>query len=111
MASLASDVEIIERVLCDRACFYAAPDDVRTLIAFDREHGQFLLMDEGWSGYRRIHQIWAHVELLNDKLFIHEDGTEDGLANLLVNAGIPPNRIVLAFHAPCLRSATDFAVA
>ena len=33
------------------------------------------------------------------------------LANLLVGAGIPPDRIVLTFHAPCLRHDTDFAAA
>src|SRR5580700_4681374 len=111
MASIESDSELIERVLRDRACFYAATHEVRTLMAFDREHGQFLLIDEGWAGYRRIHHIWAHIELRDRKFVIHEDGTEDGLANSLTNAGIPSDRIVLAFHAPCLRTATDFAVA
>ena len=111
MASLTSDVEIIEHVLCERARFYAARSDIRTLMSFDREHGQFLLIDEGWSGYRRIHHIWAHIELLNGKVVVHEDGTEEGLANLLLRAGILADRIVLAFHAPCLRDSTDFAVA
>lgn len=110
MASLEQDVVIIEQVLSERACYYAAPDKLRTLMAFDRERGQFLLLDEGWNGYRRIHHVWAHVELREGKLWIHEDGTEDGIANQFVAAGIPHERIVLAFHAPALREATEFAV-
>jgi hypothetical protein len=78
---------------------------------FDQQAGQFLLIDEGWQGYRRIHTVWAHVEIQNDKIWIHEDGTEEGIANLLVQAGIPKDRIVLAFHAPTLRSSTEFAIA
>jgi len=105
--------EIIEQTLCECARRYAAAgtDAARTLVAFDRERGQFLLMDEGWEGYRRIHHVWAHVERRDGKLWVHEDGTEVGIASLLVAAGVPRERIVLAFHAPVLRSATEFAVA
>lgn len=114
MASLESGNrldEIIERTLCDCARHYATAGPGRTLQAFDREHGQFLLIEEGWDGYRRIHHVWAHVERRDDKFWVHEDGTEEGIANLLVVAGVPPECIVLAFHAPVLRSATAFAVA
>lgn len=104
-------MDIIEQALCERACFYAKPDKFRTLMAFDRERGQFLLMDEGWDGYNRIHRVWAHVELRDGKIWIHEDGTEEGIANLLVAAGVPRNRVVLAFDAPSLRADTEFAVA
>lgn len=111
MAAVEHDAEIIEQMLCERARFYAAPGKFRTLTAFDREHGQFVLIDEGWDGYRRIHRVWAHVELRDGKIWIHEDGTEEGIANLLVAAGVPRDRIVLVFHTPSLRAATDFAVA
>ena len=70
MAAVERDTEIIEQVLCKRARFYAAPDKYRTLMAFDRERGQFLLIDEGWDGYRRIHRVWAHVELREGKLLL-----------------------------------------
>src|SRR5579871_2741034 len=109
MVALERDVEIIEQTLCELARFYASNEKSRTLMAFDREHGQFLLID--WDGYRRIHRVWAHVELRDGKIWIHEDGTEEGIANLLVAAGVPRDRIVLVFHTPSLRAATDFAVA
>ncbi|HLV81738.1 MAG TPA: XisI protein [Chthonomonadaceae bacterium] len=111
MAAIEHNAEIIERVLCELVRVYAKPEKFRTLMAFDQKHGQFLLLDEGWEGHRRIYIVWAHIELRDGKLWIHEDGTEEGIANLLVAAGIPPDRIVLAFHAPSLRSATEFAAA
>jgi len=111
MASVEHATEVIEQTLCDLARFYPPKETCRTLMAFDREQGQFLLLDEGWDGYRRIHNVWAHIELRDGKIWIHEDGTEEGIANLLVAAGIPHDRIVLAFHAPNLRDATEFAVA
>lgn len=111
MAALELDAEIIEQTLCERARFYAKPEKYRTLLAFDREHGQFLLIDEGWDGYRHIHSVWAHVELRDGKIWIHEDGTQEGIANLLVAAGVARDRIVLASTAPSLRRATEFAIA
>ena len=111
MAPLEGYADMIEEILCDRARFYSSPQEFRTLLAFDRDHGQFLLIDEGWSGYRRIHRVWAHVELRDDKVWIHEDGTEEGIANLLLSASVPQDHIVLAFQSPSQRLATDFATA
>jgi hypothetical protein len=111
MASLNRFEPIVEKVLCDVAHMYRGSDAVRTLFAFDREHGQFLLIDEGWEGIRRVHSAWAHVEVTEERVLIHEDGTEVGIASLLMRAGIPQDRIVLAFYPPEHRVLTDFAVA
>jgi hypothetical protein len=111
MATIEREAEIIEQTLCECARLYADSEKIRTLMAFDRERGQFVLIDEGWEGYRHIHTLWAHLELRDGKIWIYEDGTEEGIANLLVTSGIPRDQIVLAFHAPAQRKATEFAVA
>lgn len=111
MAALEREADIVEQLLCKCANLYSTPAKFRTLMAFDQERGQYLLIDEGWDGYRRIHRVWMHVELRDGKIWIHEDGTEEGIANLLVAAGITQDRIILAFHAPALRCASEFAVA
>src|SRR5262245_39471321 len=110
MAAIERDAVIIEQAFCERARFCVAPEEFRTLMAFDREHGQYLMIDEWSEGYRRIHRGWAHIELQYNKIWIHEDGTEEGIANLLLAAGIPRDGIVLAFHAPSLQADTEFTV-
>jgi hypothetical protein len=52
-----------------------------------------------------------HVDIINGKIWIQRDGTEYGIANELVNAGIPKNQIVLAFQPADIRQYTEFAVA
>lgn len=94
------DLETVESVLRERAQFYATPEKFRTVPIFDRQNQEFLLLDEGWDGYQRIHRVWAHIELRDDQIWIQEDGTEDGLAADLIAAGIPRERIVLAFQQP-----------
>jgi hypothetical protein len=50
------------------------------------------------------------LEIINDKIWVHRDGLEDGIANDLVAAGIPKSQIVLGFHAEDVRPYTEFAV-
>lgn len=113
--SLERDQETLERVLCECADFYAGPPHLRkpqarrTLRVFDRERGQFLLMDEGWEGYKHVDQIWVHVELRDGRFWIQQDGTQDGIALDLLAAGVPKDRIVLAFHHPSRWKDTEFA--
>lgn len=107
----AQEYQIAEKVLTDLACFYANPEQYRTLKVFDHDSGNFLLLSEGWQGYRHIHSLWAHIEYHNGKFWIHEDGTEKGIANLLVEQGVPKSQIVLAFYEPAIREIGEFAVA
>jgi hypothetical protein len=52
----------------------------------------------------------VHIEVIGDKIWIHRDGLEDGIANELVKAGIPKTQIVLGFHPPNILPYTEFAV-
>jgi len=47
VATIIQDAEIVEKVLREHARFYATPKKFRTLTAFDRERGLFLLLNEG----------------------------------------------------------------
>lgn len=42
------------------------------------------------------------------KIWIQYDGTEVGIANQLVELGVPKQDIILAFHKPSVRKYTDF---
>lgn len=108
--STASEEALREDILCECAQFCAFADQFRTLTVFDRQNGQFLLMDEGWDGFKHIHRVWLHVELRDGKFWIQKDGTEDGIAMDLMNAGVPKERIVLAFQHPGRRRYGEFAV-
>ncbi|MFM7904363.1 MAG: element excision factor XisI family protein, partial [Microcystis sp.] len=50
-------------------------------------------------------------DIIDQKIWIQHDGTEDGIADELVAAGIPQNQIILAFKSPEIRPYTGFAVA
>jgi hypothetical protein len=54
--------------------------------------------------------MFIHVDIVEGMIWIQRDGTEEGIAKALVNAGIPRERIVLGFRSPQLREDSPFAV-
>ena len=51
-----------------------------------------------------------HVDIIDGKIWVQHDGTEDVIADQLVEKGVPKQDIVLAYHAPNVRKYTDFAL-
>jgi XisI protein len=82
--------------------------ELETII--DPTQGHYQLMTVGWDGQRRVHGCLLHVDVKKGKIWIQHDGTEEGIANRLVDRGVPKNDIVLAFHSPFKRRFTEFAV-
>ncbi len=79
-----------------------------TLIDKENNHYQFLWT--GWDGDRHVFSIAFHIDIISNKIWIQEDNTEIGIANLLVEKGIAKSDIVLAYFAPAHRELTEFAV-
>ncbi|NEQ19038.1 MAG: XisI protein [Microcoleus sp. SIO2G3] len=95
----------------DKLANYSHRDNVESLLAFDEERDQYLWFQVGWNQKQRVRGITVHVRMKNDKIWIEEDWTEEGIATELLKAGVPNSDIVLAFHHPNERSFTEFAVA
>ncbi|MEB3179867.1 MAG: element excision factor XisI family protein [Nostocaceae cyanobacterium] len=51
-----------------------------------------------------------HVDLIEGKIWIQRDGTVKGIANPLVDAGVPKKHIVLGFRSPELRKYNEFSI-
>jgi len=101
----------IREIIQSDAQFKPARGDVQIEVVFDEANDHYELMYSGWNGPYRIHGPVLHLDIRNEKIWIQHDGTEEGVANELLKAGISRDQIVLAFKAPDLRRHTDFAVA
>lgn len=98
--------EIIERY----GQYKPAYGDVEVQTIIDREHHHYQLVNVGWNKNQRIRGCVLHVDIKDNRIWIQHDGTETGIANELVEIGVPKQDIVLAFLAPYKRQYTDFAV-
>lgn len=79
---------------------------------FDETNDRYLVVVVGWEGnVRRIYHNLLHLDIINDKVWIQRDGTEDCIGYELEAAGIPKEDIVPAFHPENVRPHTGYAVA
>jgi hypothetical protein len=102
--------EIIKRVIRDYAAFGPGEEGIEAEVVFNDEQGHYELLYTGWDDWKRVHGSVIHIDIRDGKVWIQHDPTEDGVANELVEAGIPREQIVLAFHHPFKRKYTEFAV-
>ncbi|MDF5727962.1 MAG: XisI protein [Rhizonema sp. PD38] len=97
--------------LIERYSFFKFYKDIQFETVFYLESDRYLVMILGRENKRRVHGCLIHVDIINGKIWIQRDGTEEGVASELVKVGVPKDRIVLGFRSPELRKNTDFAIA
>lgn len=85
-------------------------NDTEIQLIFDTKNHHYQVLNIGWKEQKRIYGVIIHVDLKDDKIWIQRDGTEIGIANQLIAAGVPKQDIVLGFHAPYKRNLSEFAV-
>ncbi len=108
--------QIIEKVLTERADFYRnvnaqRSDENMVETVFDRKRNSYVLFNIAWEKHERTYYPVAHLDIINDKIWIQKDTTEEGIATDLELLGVPKDKIVLAFHSPAMRKYSEYAAA
>ncbi|HBB31111.1 MAG TPA: XisI protein [Cyanobacteria bacterium UBA8803] len=109
MAPHAQYREYIQKLMTERANL-VWDKRIQAQTIFDTERDHYQLVYVGWRDSDRFYGVILHADIIDGKIWIQQDGTEQGLANQLVELGVPKHDIVLAFDPPDLRKYTDFAV-
>jgi hypothetical protein len=111
MDQLANYRALVKQVLLRHAEYAPSLGQVESIPVFDEHRDHYFLVDFGWNRTGRVHSVILHLQLKNGKVWIERDGTEEGIAYDLLEAGIPKADIVLAFYRPERRAITEFALA
>lgn len=85
--------------------------DVRIEVIIDEAPDHCEPFFAGWTCHYRVHGSVLLIDIRDGKVWTESDGTEEGIANRLVEAGIPPDRIVLAYKPPSMRPHSGYATA
>lgn len=91
--------------------FKKTSQNIQSQIISDDKNHHYQLLWLGWKEDKHIFNVVVHIDLINDKIWIQQDNTEIGIANLLVEKGVPKSDIVLAYFPPAHRKLTEFAEA
>ncbi|MGI0480942.1 XisI protein [Geminocystis sp. CENA526] len=101
--------QIIKKIYQEYAIFLE-DNEIKIDLIFDTENNHYLLIETGWQNDYRIYGTLLHLDIINNKIWIQHDGTEEGIADELMKEGIPKQDIVLAFKPNEIRALTGFAV-
>jgi hypothetical protein len=102
--------QIIQEILTEHSLIQYAYGEIEMETLFDLVSDRYQVLRAGWLQKQRVYGALIHIDLKGEKLWIQYDGTEVGVANELVEKGIPKDAIVLAYHSPFLRQYDGFAV-
>ena len=104
--------EVVRRVICEYAKHKPSNGEIDTEAVIDDEGGHYQVVHIGWDeeGDGRVFGCVIHIDVIGDKIWIQNDGTSPGVAEDLLEAGIPHESIVLGFHPEYVRQHTGFAV-
>ncbi len=103
--------QLIEKILSEYAAPPYSPKDIQSEAVFDRVRDHYLLMGLGWEQGKRVHYTRAHVDIIDGKIWIQKDNTEEGIGEELLAAGVPKEHIVPGFRSVARRRDMGFAIA
>lgn len=102
--------QFIKEILIEHAQISTTTDTVKEELIFDSEHDHYQLAYVGWQGDKRIFGPVMHFDIENGKIWIQYNGTEEEIAQRLVDMGVPPSDIIIGFHSPFKRQFTPYAI-
>lgn len=102
--------QIIQDILTAHGQIKPVYGEIEMELLFDSTRDRYQVLRAGWLQKQRVYGALIHIDIKGEKLWIQYDGTEVGVANELVEQGIPKDDIVLAYHSPFIRQYDGFAV-
>lgn len=102
--------QITIKVLEDYLKFLGNDPETELELVIDETRDRYLLIETGWHQNKRIYGTLIHIDIIDGKIWIQQDGTEEGIANELVNLGVSSQQVVLGYKSLERRKITEFAV-
>lgn len=89
--------EIVKQVISEYARLTPSHGQIRLDTVFDDSQDRYALMQTGWSQGRRVRGNRIYITLQHDRIYLEYDGIEQGITQNLLDRGVPPEQIILAF--------------
>ena len=87
------------------------PDDMQIRLIMDTENDHYQVLYTGWQEDKQIFSVLFHFDIINGKIWFQRNNSDYDIMEDIENRGVPKSDIVLAFHAPQIRSLTEYALA
>lgn len=79
------------------------PDYLRHSTIFDDDSGRYQLLRYGWHQGKYVYNVSIHIDVIDDKVWIQRNTTEEEIVDVLAEHNIGAAQIVLGFVDPEMR--------
>lgn len=111
MDKLAQYKELIKEVVTEWAEAGQSQTTVKTLVSFDDEHENYLMLVAGWERGKHHHNIIFHAHIMDAKVWIEWDGTSPSISEELIRRGMTQADIVFNWQDPHIRALMEAQIA
>jgi hypothetical protein len=102
----------IMELLNEFITFWHNGDGVERKVLYDAQSKTYTLVSYGWQEKKRyLHGIAFHLQIIDSKVWIHQNNTAYLIADELIEKGVAREDIVLGFLPERDRAYSGFAVA
>ena len=104
-------IQIVQQLLNDSVSLPVSNTaNIDREVVFDTKHHRYLLLSLGWFKGQRVHHVVIHIDIIDEQVWIQANNTDRLIAEELVEAGVPPQSIVLGLQPPEIRPHTAYGV-
>lgn len=82
---------------------------LRHSVLFDDVNMRYQLLRYGWLQEKYIYNVSIHIDVIDEKVWIQRNTTEEEIVDVLAENGIAANSVVLGFVSPELRKLYAFS--
>ncbi|NET45852.1 MAG: XisI protein [Okeania sp. SIO2B3] len=97
----------MKKILCEYEDL--KDEDSQIELIFDDERMRYMVLWVGWYKYKRIHQCVVHINIVEDRIIIQCNDSEESIVEKLVEMGISQENISLNFIHPLHRGYLEIA--
>jgi hypothetical protein len=100
--------KIIIDLLQEYDTHWGSIEGMKNKIVADTKTNTFVFMTYGWQNRETYtHLLCFHLEIIEDKVWIHENNTDAMIAIDLIQKGVNPEDIVIGFEKQAMLPATQ----
>lgn len=90
--------EIVQNTLKSWAEFLPVSAQLQNVLVFDTDRDHYVFSRVGWEDGQHVNRIVIHLAIQDEKIWVHTDNTETGVVTDLIERGMTPDAIVMAFR-------------
>ena len=102
--------DAVRQLVAEYASHKPSHGQIDSYPVIDTVGDHYLAVQAGWDRSQRIQGAFLHLDVIDGKVWIQFNGTDQSVAEELVRAGIPREDIVLGEKPPEIRQFTGYGV-